>query len=415
MAQIIQVPDIGDYKDVVIIEIAKQVGDNVEVDDTLITLETDKATMDIPATLAGKVSKLLVKVGDKVSKGDSIMEIEVEGVTVTVDDKPKSEPVAPPPAAVKPEEIEDAVERPHVESHASPAVRRMGNEFGVDLSSIEGTGRKGRVIKEDVVNYIRNNVNSNNRDSSSLINLAPSLQPNIDFSKYGDIEIRPLSRIKKISGAHLHRNWVSIPHVTQFDEAEIDDLESFRVQNKQVVEAQGAKFTILVFIMKALVACLKKFPNFNASLDNTQENLICKNYFNIGVAVDTPNGLVVPVVRDVDKKSLIQLSLEIAELSKKARDGKLSAQDMQGGNFSISSLGGISGTFFTPIINAPEVAILGISKMRKQLKLIDGQVKEVSILPLSLSYDHRVIDGAEAARFTKYLTEVLHDFRRVML
>ncbi len=425
------VPDIGDFKDVPVIEVLVKPGDSVKADDSLVTLESDKATMEVPAPFGGVVKEMKVKVGDKVSEGVLILTLEAQDGTQQPVTKPArapaasvaSTPSAPAPAQSSPT---TAVPAPAVASaslavvdevgfartHASPGVRRFARELGVDLSKVKGSGPKGRVLKEDVQGYIK----------STLARPAPAAGgfsvlplPVVDFAKFGPIELTPLSRIKKISGANLHRNWATIPHVTQNDEADITELEAFRKQMSDEMQKQGIRVTLLAFLIKAAVTALKRYPQFNASLSADGESLVLKQYFNIGVAVDTPNGLVVPVIRDCDKKGVMQLAKELGEVSAKAREGKLSPADMQGGCFSISSLGGIGGLNFTPIINAPEVAILGVSRAVMKPVWKDGEFVPRLMLPLSLSYDHRVVDGAEGARFITYLNSVLNDIRRLVL
>lgn len=427
------VPDIGAAKNVNIIEVFVKEGDTVAKDASLITLEGDKATMEVPSTAAGVVKRVAVKVGSKVSEGDLIVEIETAeaGQPSAAKEAPaaekaeKTEKAAPakstaaeaPKAAAaeksapatQPAVIAEEEEEDLGDIHAGPGVRRLAQEFGINLSAISGSGAKGRILKEDLQQYVKQRL----AGGGAGFALPPA--PEVDFSKFGPIESKPLSRIQKISGAHLHRNWISIPHVTQFGEADITDLETFRQQQKGKVDGQDVKLTPLVFIMKAVVAALQAFPHFNASLDG--EKLILKKYFHIGVAVDTPNGLVVPVIRNVDQKELFDLAKELAQISKKARETGLSMTDMQGGCFSISSLGGIGGTAFTPIINAPEVAILGISRTVKK-PVYDEETQQWLprlMLPLSLSYDHRVIDGADGARFITYLIKCLSDIRTLLL
>ena len=406
------VPDIGNYKDVPVIEVLVKVGDKVQAEDALITLETDKATMDVPAPFAGTIKEFKVKAGDKVSEGALIALIEASA------DAPSAAPaavmaapqtaasvatrLAPAPAASA-RTVAEVSRTASGPAHASPSIRRFARELGVNLAQVRGSGIKGRVTKEDVQNYVKAAL-AQPRGGMHIADM-----PLVDFAKFGAIETRPLSRIKKLSGAFLHRNWVTIPHVTQFDEADITEMEILRKKMGAEQGAQGVKITPLVFLLKAVVAALRQFPDFNASLDASGENLVVKKYFHIGVAVDTADGLMVPVLRDVDKKDLIQLAQELGEISARARDKKLSAAEMQGGCFSISSLGGISGTAFTPIINAPEVAILGVSRSAMKPVYENGAFVPRLMLPLSLSYDHRVIDGAAAARFTKYLAHVLAD------
>ncbi|PRF24325.1 dihydrolipoyllysine-residue acetyltransferase [Burkholderia multivorans] len=431
----VKVPDIGDYKDVPVIEIGVKVGDTVEKEQSLVTLESDKATMDVPSPAAGVVKDIKVKVGDTVSEGTLIVLLEAAGAAPAAAAPQASAPApaaaapaaapAPAPAKAAPAAAPAAASAAaapsgeHRASHASPSVRKFARELGVDVSRVQGSGPKGRITKEDVTAFVKGVMTGKQAAPAAAaapagggeLNLLP--WPKVDFSKFGPFESKPLSRIKKISGANLHRNWVMIPHVTNNDEADITDLEALRVQLNKEHEKAGVKFTMLAFVIKAVVAALKKFPTFNASLDG--DNLVFKQYYHIGFAADTPNGLVVPVIRDADKKGLVEIAKEMAELSKAAREGKLKPDQMQGGCFSISSLGGIGGTHFTPIINAPEVAILGLS--RGQMKPVwDGkQFVPRLTLPLSLSYDHRVIDGAEAARFNAYLGSLLGDFRRVIL
>ncbi len=429
----VKVPDIGDYKDVPVIEISVKVGDKVEAEQSLITLESDKATMDVPSPAAGTVKDIRVKVGDAVSEGTLIVVLEGAGAAAAapapapapVAAAPSPAPVAPAaaPAAAPATYTADTVGTVGKAAHASPSVRKYARELGVDVNLVGGTGPKNRITQEDVQRYVKGVMTGQAAAPGKAaaaasapagggeLNLLP--WPKVDFTKFGPVEPKPLSRIKKISGANLHRNWVMIPHVTNNDEADITELEAFRVQMNKEHEKAGVKFTMLAFVIKAVVGALKKFPTFNASLDG--DNLVFKQYYHVGFAADTPNGLVVPVIRDADKKGVVDIAKEMAELSKAAREGKLKPDQMQGGCFSISSLGGIGGTHFTPIINAPEVAILGLSR-GYQKPVWDGkQFVPRLTLPLSLSYDHRVIDGAEAARFNAYLAAVLADFRRVLL
>ncbi len=426
MAEInkVQVPDIGGFKGVTVIEVAVKAGDTVEVEQTLITVETDKATMDVPAPFAGVVKEMKIKVGDKVSEGDLIALIE-GGAAVAKATAPVAAPqaavtapvVAPQAAAVvAPVAASPVIAAPTGGSaHASPSIRRFARELGVNLTKVGGSGEKGRVTKEDVQNFVKQSLAqpAAATGGGALPGLLP--WPDVDFARFGEIESKPLSRIKKISGANLHRNWVMIPHVTQFEEADISEMEAFRKELGAEYAKQNLKITPLAFMLKACAITLKHFPDFNASLDTSGENLVLKKYIHIGVAVDTPNGLMVPVIRDVDKKGIVQLAKELGEVSAKARDLKITAADMQGGCFSISSLGGIGGTAFTPIINAPEVAILGVSRSSMKPVWKDGEFVPRLMLPLSLSYDHRVIDGASAARFTTYLALVLSDMRRLAL
>ncbi|EMA7656149.1 pyruvate dehydrogenase complex dihydrolipoyllysine-residue acetyltransferase [Vibrio cholerae] len=424
----VQVPDIGG-DEVTVTEIMVNVGDSISEEQSLITVEGDKASMEVPAPFAGTLKEIKVAAGDKVKTGSLIMVFEVAGTA------PVAAPVqaAPAPAAAPAQAATPAAAAPatsgefqenHEYSHASPVVRRLAREFGVNLAKVKGSGRKNRILKEDVQNYVKEALKrlesgaqaaASGKGDGAALGLLP--WPKVDFSKFGDTEVQPLSRIKKISGANLHRNWVMIPHVTQWDNADITELEKFR-QEQNAMEAKrdtGMKITPLVFIMKAAAKALEAFPAFNSSLSDDGESLILKKYVNIGIAVDTPNGLVVPVFKDVNKKGIYELSKELAEVSKKARGGKLTAADMQGGCFTISSLGGIGGTAFTPIVNAPEVAILGVSKSEMKPVWNGKEFAPRLQLPLSLSYDHRVIDGAEGARFITYLNECLSDIRRLVL
>ncbi|WP_412497091.1 dihydrolipoyllysine-residue acetyltransferase [Shewanella algae] len=430
----IAVPDIGDAADVDVIEVLVAVGDEISADQGLITLETDKATMEVPAPFGGKLVSLTVKVGDKVSQGSVIARVETQGaapaaVAAPAEAPAQAEVAAPAPAAAPAAQSRPPV--PHHPSagaqpntgavHASPAVRRLAREFGVDLTQVKGTGRKGRILKEDVQAYVKYELSRPKATAATSVGGGSGLQvidaPKVDFSKFGEVEEVPLTRIQKISGPNLHRNWVTIPHVTQFDEADITEMEAFRKQQNELAAKQklNVKITPLVFMMKAVAKTLQQFPVFNSSLSPDGESLIRKKYFHIGVAVDTPNGLVVPVVRDVDKKGIIELSRELTEISIKARDGKLKAADMQGSCFTISSLGGIGGTAFTPIVNYPDVAILGVSKSEIKPKWNGKEFEPRLMLPLSLSYDHRVIDGALAARFSVTLSGILSDIRTMIL
>lgn len=431
----IQVPDIGDASNVDVIEVLVSVGDDITVDQGLITLETDKATMEVPAPFAGKLLSLTVKVGDKVSQGSVIATVET--VTAGSAPAPVAQAAAPAPvaqeAAPAPVAAPSRPPVPHHPSagapvatgvvHASPAVRRLAREFGVDLTQVTGSGRKGRIMKEDVQAYVKYELSRPKATAATSVaagnggGLQVIAAPKVDFSKFGEVEEIPLSRIQKISGPNLHRNWVTIPHVTQFDEADITEMEEFRKQQNDAAAKKKAdyKITPLVFMMKAVAKTLQQFPVFNSSLSSDGESLIQKKYYHIGVAVDTPNGLVVPVVRDVDKKGIIELSRELADISIRARDGKLKSADMQGSCFTISSLGGIGGTAFTPIVNYPDVAILGVSKSEIKPKWNGKEFEPKLMLPLSLSYDHRVIDGAMAARFSVTLSGILSDIRTLIL
>jgi len=447
----VKVPDIGDFTDVPVIEVLVKPGDAVKAEDSLVTLESDKATMDVPAPAAGTVKSVGVKVGDKVSEGHLILTLEqaadaaapaqapakpappaappaappsaaaataaappAPAAAAPASAPPKTPPPAAPAAAPPSAPVDDAAFR---KAHASPSVRAHARALGVDLSQIKGSGPAGRILQEDVENYVKQ-VMSGAKVAGAVagaggaaLGLLP--WPQVDFAKFGPIETKPLSRIKKIAGANLHRNWVLIPHVTNHDDADITELEAFRVQLNKENEKAGIKVTLLAFLIKACVWALKKFPEFNASLDG--ENLVLKQYYHIGFAADTPNGLVVPVIRNADQKGVLAIAGEMAELSAKAREGKLGPADMQGGCFSISSLGGIGGTYFTPIINAPEVAILGVCRSSMRPVWDGKQFAPRLMLPLSLSWDHRVIDGAAAARFNTYLASLLADMRRTLL
>ncbi|MAZ66651.1 MAG: dihydrolipoyllysine-residue acetyltransferase [Kangiellaceae bacterium] len=425
--QEVRVPDIGDNADVEIIEILVAEGDNVEEEGGLITLETDKATMDVPAPFTGSVVELKVSVGDKVSQGDLVAMVVPAGAapapapaaekSPAPETKPNPQAAAKTTTAAKPEEAVESEGGPY---HASPSIRRYARELGADLSRVVGTGRKGRIVKEDVTKYIKATVSAAQQGKSaggSGNNLGFDLPawPKVDFAKFGEVEEVPLTRIQKISGPALHRNWARIPHVTQFDEADITEMEAFRKDQKAAAEKEGVKLTPLAFMMKAVAGVLTRHPTFNCSLSDDEQSLIMKKYVHVGVAVDTPGGLVVPVVRDVDKKGIYDIARDLMEISGKARKGKLTAQDMQGGCFTISSLGGIGGTAFTPIVNAPEVAILGVSRSEIKPKWNGKEFEPRLMLPLSLSYDHRVIDGAVAARFIVDLSATLADLRKLIL
>ena len=443
MAQIeIKVPDIGDFKDVAVIEIMVASGDNIRLEQSLVTVESDKAAMEIPSSHAGVLKELKVKVGDKVNIGDLLAILE--GAATEAAMAPAAAPASPAatvptpavaPAPVVPAAVAPASATPTLPAHnptalplqlphASPSVRKFARELGVPMNEVKGSGLKGRITEADVQSFTRSVMSgavqtvaaatqSKGAGSSDGAALGLLPWPVVDFAKFGPIERKDRSRIKKISAANLHRNWVMIPHVTNHDDADITDLEAFRVATNKENEKSGIKVTMLAFLIKACVAALKKFPDFNASIDG--EQLVLKQYFHIGFAADTPNGLMVPVIRDVDKKGIFQISQEMSELAKKARDGKLSPAEMSGAGFTISSLGGIGGRYFTPIINAPEVAILGVCKSTME-PVWDGKAFQPRLmLPLSLSWDHRVIDGARAARFNMYLVQVLGDFCRVLL
>lgn len=458
------VPDIGNFKDVEVIEVLVQPGDRVDKDAPLITLESDKAAMDIPAPFAGTVQALKVKVGDRVSEGSPILLLDTadaEAAAALPEDKsflpppapqakvavaasvpPSSHPVPdassptsqdkPAPAAAQAQlaalnDINSVANKPapaaaRVEFtpgklvHASPSVRRFARELGVDLSRLKGSGPRGRILKEDVQAWVKSELQKPRAEAAG-VSLGLSPAPVIDFAQFGEIETQPLTRIKKLSGANLARNWIIAPHVTQFDEADITDLEDFRKSVQDEAAKQGVKLTLLAFLMKAVVSALRTYPQFNASLTSDGESLVLKKYFHIGFACETPDGLVVPVIRDVDRKSVLEIARELSDLSARARARKLKAEEMQGGSFTITSLGGIGGTAFTPIINYPEVAILGVSRaaMRPVWDEKSSSFKPRLMLPLSLSYDHRVIDGADGARFTSHLRKVLSDVRRLLL
>ncbi|ABM95083.1 dihydrolipoyllysine-residue acetyltransferase [Methylibium petroleiphilum] len=428
------VPDIGDFDAVEVIELLVKPGDAVKAEQSLITVESDKASMEIPSSHAGTVERLLVKLGDKVSKGTPVVVLQGAGgapaAAKAADVAPAAAAAPASPLASQPVERtaptaalpahEQTAPQGHL-PHASPSVRRFARELGVPLAEVKGSGLKGRITLEDVQGFVKGVMSGETRTAQAAkapaagggagLDLLP--WPKVDFAKFGAVERKDLSRIKKISGANLHRNWVVIPHVTNHDDADITELEAFRVQLNKENEKSGVKVTMLAFLIKACVAALKKFPEFNASLDG--EQIVLKQYFHIGFAADTPNGLVVPVIKDADKKGVLQISQEMSELAKKARDGKLGPADMSGGCFSISSLGGIGGRYFTPIINAPEVSILGVCKSSTEPRWDGKAFQPRLILPLSLSWDHRVIDGAAAARFNAYLGQILADFRRVLL
>ena len=429
MAEIKQVlmPDIGDSKDVPVIEVMVKAGDTVKAEQPLLTLETDKATMDVPAPFDGVVKNVSVKVGDKISEGTLILSMETSATETSADVSPLTTPAPVKEAAnlaaatpvtapvatpiVTPTGFQSS---PTGKAHASPSIRHFARELGVDLTRVKGSGAKGRITKNDVQGFVKAAL-AQPQGGPGGGGLQVSAMPVVDFSRYGVIETKPLSRIKKLSGANLHRNWVSIPHITQHDEADITEMEVFRKELGEEYSKQGIKITPLAFLLKAVVTAMQQHPDFNSSLDASGENLVLKKYFHIGVAVDTPDGLMVPVLRDVDQKGIVQLAKELGEISAKAREKKLPATAMQGGCFTISSLGGIGGTAFTPIINAPEVAILGVSKASIKPVFQEDKFVPRLMLPLSLSYDHRVIDGAEAVRFTSYLGKVLSDVRRLVL
>lgn len=451
MAEIreVKVPDIGDFEAVEIVEVLVSPGDRVQEEDSLITLESDKATMDVPSPYSGTVKELKVGTGVQVAAGDVILTLELAreepetkeeapevetaeetGEKTTADEEPaeakkkeKKEPRKEPGKRPEPSETqgrpepraldEEIEEEAFLEAHASPSVRRFARELGADLSRVEGSGRKGRITREDVEAYVKKKLQGPERPAAGAFAL-PEM-PEVDFSRFGEIERVELPRIRKIGARNLHRSWLHVPHVTQHDEADVTELEEFRKTHGAEAEQRGFKLTPIAFLMKASVAALQKYPDFNASLDPDGEHLIRKRYYHLGIAVDTPNGLTVPVIRDVDRKGLFQCAEELVEVAGRAREGKLKKDDIEGATFTISSLGGIGGTFFTPIVNAPEVAILGASRMEWKPVWRDGEFVPRRILPLSLSYDHRVIDGAAAARFTTYLARVLSDLRMMLL
>ena len=444
MGQVIDivVPDIGDFESVEIIEIAVKSGDEVNLEDTLITLESDKATMDIPSPAAGIVKEILINVGDAVAEGTLILKLEGDesqagrtdtaqadakvdktdseaGKTeqpVTAADEDISPPktIGPKPAPTAPIGAQTIGSSDSSKAHASPAVRKFARELGVDLGLVRGSSRKGRISKDDVMAFTKSVMSGNRVFDRSAGFALPEIPP-VDFSKFGPIETRPLARLKRLGGQNLHRSWINVPHVTQLDETDITELEAFRKSKKSEAERHGAKLTLLSFLIKAVVVALKKFPEFNSSLSPNGEELIYKKYFNIGIAVNTEQGLTVPVVKDADKKGLFDLAKELAELAQKARDKKLGPADLQGGCFTISSLGHIGGTGFTPIINTPEVAILGVSRATIKPVYMNGRFEPRLVLPYSLSYDHRVIDGVAGAEFTRTLGEILTDIRDILL
>ncbi len=449
----IKVPDIGDFDEVEVIEVLVNVGDHVEIEQSLITVESDKASMEIPADVAGQVEQISVKVGDQVKQGSVIMMIAASAAApAPTVDAPAPEAVAqpaaaseptpsatvpaPPPIAAQPAPApQPATPGPHeivtrvapvthepgdinriVKPHASPSVRAFARELGVDLAQVAGSGPKQRIVREDVAGHVKGVMAGGGKVGASTTGgggLDLLAWPEVDFEKFGAVQSQKLSRIKRVGAANLHRNWVMIPHVTSCEDADVTEIERFREQLNKENEKAGVKVTMLAFIVKACVSALKKFPEFNSSLDG--ENIVMKEYFNIGVAADTPNGLVVPVIKDADQKGVLQIAQEMRELAGRAREGKLKPDEMQGGTFSISSLGGIGGTYFTPIINAPEVAILGVCRAEMKPVWDGSEFGPRLILPMSLSWDHRVIDGAAAARFNAYLAQLLADFRRTML
>ena len=440
----VKVPDIGDFEAVEVIEILVSEGDSINEEDSLITVESDKATMEIPSSHSGVVAKLKVNIGDTVSEGSLVLLMEAdnkaladvktqaEQVTASLQEPVKTETISSESSALKtaaaapenkstpapaqttrPSPTANIQPQSFKNAHASPAVRKFARELGVDLGQVSGSGRNGRILKENVQEFVKQALRGQPASGTSRLGIEP--MPEVDFSQWGDVETKKLSKINILTGKFLHRNWVNIPHVTQFDEADITDLEDFRKSANLEYADQEIKITLLSFMMKAVVAGLKKFPRFNSSLDVTGDNLIQKHYYHIGVAVATADGLVVPVIRDVDKKGLSELAVELREISGRARDKKLTPSEMQGGCFSISSLGGIGGTKFTPIVNAPEVAILGVSRSKMQPVWNGSEFVPRLICPLSLSYDHRVIDGAEGAAFTAYLGKLLSDTRHLLM
>jgi pyruvate dehydrogenase E2 component (dihydrolipoamide acetyltransferase) len=453
----VHLPDIGDFHDVDVVEVLVSVGQRVEKEQSLIVLESDKATMEVPSPAAGVVETLRVGVGDQVSEGDLIAVLRTEGAETVAPEpgaaKPQGAAAKPQPAAAKPQPAAKAPEEPAAapaaapparaaapaptasdagaapeaeeepepraarapRAHASPSVRRLARELGVDLARVPGTARKGRITREDVQKFVKASLSQGGAAGVPLAGVAVAAPVDVDFSKWGETELQPLNRVRRLSASNLHRSWVTVPHVTQFDEADITELDAFRATQKEEAKRRGVKLTFLPFVVKAVTAALREFPHFNASLDRTGESLIVKKYFHVGVAVDTENGLVVPVIRDADRKGLFELAGELEDLSTRARGRKLKPGELQGGSFSISSLGGIGGTFFTPIVNHPEVAILGVSRMQWKPVWQDGAFVPRLILPLSLSYDHRVIDGADAVRFTRRLTELVGDLRLLLL
>jgi pyruvate dehydrogenase E2 component (dihydrolipoamide acetyltransferase) len=420
MATEIRVPDIGDFADVPVIELHVAPGDRFNAEDPLVTLESDKATMDVPAPMAGVVREIPVKVGDRVSEGALLLLADPgDGATaqppsLIEQQEPEPAATAAPAAPAASEPVVARQEADFAGAHAGPSVRRTARELGVDLAALKGTGPKGRITKDDLLAFLRGPAQPAAAAPAPAGMGIPEI-PAVDFAKFGPVETRPLSRIKRISGPFLHRSWLNVPHVTHNDEANITELDAYRKELDTAAKADGYRVTLLAFLMKAAVSALTRFPEFNSSLSPEKDALIVKKYYHIGIAVDTPDGLVVPVFRDVDRKGVAELSKELGAMSKKARDGKLTSADLQGGTFTISSLGGIGGTSFTPIVNAPEVAILGVVRSRVT-PVWDGETFQPRLmLPLSLSYDHRVVDGALAARFTRHLCTVLEDLRRLIL
>ena len=429
----IKIPDIGDFDAVEVIEIAVSIGDSVQPEDTLITVESDKASMDIPSPNAGEIKEIKVNIGDKVSEGTPIINMLVSDEAVKKDNKASQEinneeiekketpevekrtenKIVPPVPPKTPESSQLAGQSKSAKAHASPSVRRFARELGVDLGLVYGTGPKNRILKDDVKAFTKSIMSGEKLANKGAFS-TPEIPP-VDFSKFGEVEQKPLTRIRRIAGQSLHRSWITIPHVTQFDEADITELEEFRKSKLESAKKEGVKLTLVTFLIKAVVVALQKFPEFNSSIEPSGENLIIKKYFHIGVAVNTKNGLLVPVLKDVDKKGLFEIATEITELGNKAREGKISPKDLQGGCFTISSLGGIGGLHFTPIINAPEVAILGVSRAAMKPVYANDTFEPRLILPFSLSYDHRVIDGVAGAQFTQFLNTILTDIRHILL
>jgi pyruvate dehydrogenase E2 component (dihydrolipoamide acetyltransferase) len=427
----VSVPDVGDASDITVTEVLVKIGDQVNKDDSLVVLESDKASMEIPAPFAGEVLEVLVKEGDEVNEGDSLFRMKTSGDEATKTEpkpgtaadaqpeskpeaKPEPKPESSPPAtstSLDAEQVEATSSSAKV--HAGPAVRKQAREYGVDLGDVKGTGRSGRILKEDIQVFVKERLKAGPVQVAGGSGIPPV--PTVDFTKFGEIELLPMSRIKQATAKNLHRSWLNVPHVTQFDEADITELEAFRKAQNEELKGQGVKLTPMAFLVKACVHALQTYPQFNASLEDGYKNLILKKYYNIGVAVETPDGLVVPVIKNADQKGILQLAEETSALAAKARDKKLPMDAMQGATFTISSLGGIGGTKFTPIVNAPEVAILGVSRSKVAPVWNGDSFVPRTMLPLSLSYDHRAIDGAEAARFTDYLARVLTDVRKLLL
>ena len=429
----IKIPDIGDFDAVEVIEIAVSIGDSVQPEDTLITVESDKASMDIPSPNIGEIKEIKVNIGDKVSEGTPIISMLISDEAVKKDNKDSQEinneeiekketpevekqtenKIVPPTPPKTPDSSQLAGQSKSAKAHASPSVRRFARELGVDLGLVYGTGPKNRILKDDVKAFTKSIMSGEKLANKGAFS-TPEIPP-VDFSKFGEVEQKPLTRIRRIAGQSLHRSWITIPHVTQFDEADITELEEFRKSKLESAKKEGVKLTLVTFLIKAVVVALQKFPEFNSSIEPSGENLIIKKYFHIGVAVNTKNGLLVPVLKDVDKKGLFEIATEITELGNKAREGKISPKDLQGGCFTISSLGGIGGLHFTPIINAPEVAILGVSRAAMKPVYANDTFEPRLILPFSLSYDHRVIDGVAGAQFTQFLNTILTDIRHILL